>query len=467
MNKGFLMDLIIKNGTIVTAIDTYQADIGVADGTIAQIGRDLGHAGARIVDATGRYVFPGGVDTHVHLDTPVMGTVTADDYASGTIAAACGGTTSIVDFCFQAPGQSLADALSGWHAKAEGQAAVDYGFHIVVADPTEAVLRELAELPGQGITSFKLFMAYKDALMADDWTLLRVLEVARQHGALVMVHAENGDAAHLLQQRFLAAGHTSPKYHLLSRPPRIEAEAVARAIALAEIVGAPIFIVHMSCGEALDELARGRARGAQVFAETCPHYLYISDADFDRPGFEPAKYCYSPPPRPQANQALLWRALANGTLQSVGSDHAPFNFAGQKELGRDDFTKIPSGAPGIEERLMMIYQGVGAGRLTLNRFVELVATAPARLFGLYPEKGTIAIGSDADLLIWNPDAELTLAPAALHQHVDYTVYEGRRVRGLPETVILRGQVIVEGREFVGQIGGGRFLRRKRFRSSQF
>jgi dihydropyrimidinase len=456
------MDLIIKNGTIVTAVDTYQADIGVADSTIVQIGRDLGDAGARILDASGRYVFPGGVDTHVHLDTPVMGTVTADDYASGTIAAACGGTTSVVDFCFQMPGQSLADALSGWHAKAEGQAAVDYGFHIVVADPTEAALGELAGLPGQGITSFKLFMAYKDALMADDWTLIRVLELARQHGALVMVHAENGDAAHLLQQRFLAAGNTGPQYHLLSRPPRIEAEAVARAIALAEIVDAPLFIVHISCGEALDELARGRARGAQVFAETCPHYLYTSDADFERPGFEPAKYCYSPPPRPQANQALLWRALADGALQSVGSDHAPFNFVGQKELGRDDFTKIPSGAPGIEERLIMLYQGVDAGHLTLNRFVELVATAPARLFGLYPEKGTIAIGGDADLLIWNGMAELMLTPAALHQHVDYTVYQGRQVRGLPETVILRGQVIVEGREFVGQIGGGRFLRRRPF-----
>jgi dihydropyrimidinase len=457
------MDLIIRNGTIVTAIDTYQADIGVRGGKIAQIGRELSYdASTTVVDAGGRYVFPGGVDTHVHLDTPVMGTVTADDYLTGTIAAACGGTTSIVDFCFQVPGQSLADAIAGWQAKAEGRAAIDYGFHIVVADPTDAVLQELAVLPEQGITSFKLFMAYKDALMADDWTIIRVLEQARKHGALVMVHAENGDAAHLLQQRFLAAGKTAPKYHLLSRPPRIEAEAVARAIALAEIAGAPIFIVHLSCGEALEEVARGRSRGVQVFAETCPHYLYTSDADFDRPGFESAKYCYSPPPRPESNHALLWRALANGTLQSVGSDHAPFNFAGQKELGRDDFTKIPSGAPGIEERMMMIYQGVGQDRLTLNRFVELTATAPAKLFGLYPEKGTIAIGSDADLTIWNHTAELTLTASALHQNVDYTVYEGRRVRGLPETVLLRGEVIVENREFVGRAGTGRFIRRKRF-----
>jgi dihydropyrimidinase len=457
------MDLIIKNGTVVTASDTYQADIGVRDGTIAQIGHALSYGTrARVIDASGRYIFPGGVDTHVHLDTPVMGTVTADDYPSGTIAAACGGTTSIVDFCFQTPGQSLADALGGWHAKATGRAAIDYGFHIVVADATDAVLGELAQLPEQGITSFKLFMAYKDALMADDWTIVRVLEQAREHGALVMVHAENGAAAHLLQQRFLAAGQTGPKYHLLSRPPRIEAEAVARAIALAEIVDAPIFIVHLSCGAALEEIARGRARGVQVFAETCPHYLYTSEADFERPGFESAKYCYSPPPRQQSEHTLLWRALANDTLQSVGSDHAPFNFAGQKQLGRDDFTKIPSGAPGIEERLMMIYQGVSEGRLSLNRFVEVIATAPAKLFGLYPRKGTIAIGSDADLVIWNPTAELTLTPAALHQHVDYTVYAGRRVRGLPETVVLRGAVIVENRAFVGQVGAGQFLRRKRF-----
>jgi dihydropyrimidinase len=457
------MDLIIKNGTIVTAIDTYQAEIGVKGGKIVRIGRDLEHdATTQIVDADGRFIFPGGVDSHVHLDTPVMGTVTADDYRSGTIAAACGGTTTIIDFCFQMQGKRLADAIAGWHAKAAGKAAVDYGFHIVIADPTDAVLDELAELPEQGITSFKLFMAYKDALMADDWTIIRVLEQAKRHGALVLVHAENGDAAHLLQQRFLAAGHIGPKYHLLSRPPRIEAEAVARVIALAEIVEAPVFIVHMSCGEALDELVRGRARGVQVYAETCPHYLNTSEEDLDRPGFEGAKYCYSPPPRHQSQQAHLWRALANGTLQSVGSDHAPFNFAGQKELGRSDFTKIPSGAPGIEERLMMLYQGVNQGHLTLNRFVELVATAPARLFGLAPEKGTIAIGADADLVIWNPNAKLVLKPAVLHQNVDYTINEGREVRGLPETVVLRGEIIVESRGFVGRVGDGRFLRRNRF-----
>jgi dihydropyrimidinase len=454
------MDLIIKNGTIVTATDTYRADIGVRDGRIAQIGGELGGA-ERVIDAAGRYVLPGGVDPHVHLDTPVMGTVTADDYASGTVAAACGGTTTVVDFCFQMPGQSLADALAGWHARAEGQAAIDYGFHMVVADPTESVIAELADLPGQGITSFKLFMAYKGALMADDAAIIQVLDQARRHGALVLVHAENGDAAELLQRRVVEAGMSGPKAHLLSRPARIEADAVARIITLAELVGTPIYIVHMTCGEALEELARGRARGAPVVAETCPHYLNTSEADYDRPGFEAAKYCYSPPPRTPADQALLWRALANGALQAVGSDHAPFNFVGQKDLGRDDFTKIPMGAPGVEERLMIMYQGVNEGRITLNRFVELVSTAPARLLGLAPAKGAIAVGADADLVIWNPDAELTLSAGVLHQRVDYTVNDGRTVRGLPETVLLRGELIVEWREFVGRLGAGRFIKRAR------
>ena len=455
------MDLIIKNGTIVTASDTFRADISIVGGRVAQIGAELAAGDARVIDAAGRYVLPGGVDPHVHLDTPVMGTVTADDYPSGTIAAACGGTTTVVDFCFQMPGQSLADALAGWHARAEGRAAIDYGFHMVVADPTDAAIAELADLPAQGVTSFKLFMAYKGALMADDAAIIRVLEQAQRHGALVLVHAENGDAAELLQRRVIAAGISGPKAHLLSRPPRIEADAVARIITLAELVGTPIYIVHMTCADALEELARGRARGAPVVAETCPHYLNTSEADFDRPGFEAAKYCYSPPPRTPADQERLWAALANGTLQAVGSDHAPFNFLGQKDLGRDDFTKIPMGAPGVEERMIMLYQGVNAGRLSLNRFVELTATAPARLLGMAPAKGTIAVGADADLVLWNPDAELTLMASVLHQRVDYTVNEGRAVRGLPETVLLRGEVIVERREFVGRIGAGRFIRRTR------
>src|SRR5262245_37445881 len=393
---------------------------------------------------------------------PFGGTVTADDWASGTRAAACGGTTSIVDFCIPAKGQSLVDALKVWHAKAEGKAAIDYGFHSVIVEMPDPVYRELPGLPDHGVTSFKLFMAYKGALMSDDWTLVRALEQGGRHGALVMVHAENGDAVYLLQQQLMAAGKTDPKYHATSRPPRVEAEATARAIALAETVGAPLYVVHVTCAEALEEIERARARGVRVLAETCTQYLYFTEADLDRPNFEGAKWVFTPPLRGPHQADLLWRALANGALQAVTSDHCSFNFEGQKELGRDDFTKIPNGGPGIEERLTMIYQGVDTGKISLNRFVELVATGPARIFGLYPRKGTIAVGSDADLVVWNPEAEATITNGLLHHRVDYTLYEGMRVRGRPETVTLRGEVIVEGGRYVGTPGSGRFQARAAF-----
>lgn len=456
------MDLIIQNGLVVTAADTYRADIGIANGKIVQIGSELSPApGTRTIDASERYVFPGGVDTHTHLDSPSQGLLTADDFLSGTIAAACGGTTSIVDFCFQKHGGSLAAALEDWHTRAGGKAVIDYGFHIVVVDMTEAVYAELAELPAAGVTSFKIFMAYKNGPMVDDLTLCRALEQARDHGAQVLVHAENGDLAYLLQQRLLAEGKTAPRYHAVSRPPRVEAEATARAIALAETLDAPIFIVHVSCAEALEEVVRGRSRGVRVLAETCTHYLYTSEEDLARPGFEGGKYVFTPPPRHKDQQDVLWRALASNALQSVSSDHSTFNFQGQKDLGRGDFTKIPNGAPGIEERLMGVYQGVHTGRISLNRFVELVATAPAKMFGLYPEKGTIAIGSDADLVLWNPNAELAITQPALHHRVDYTLFEGMTMRGVPETVLLRGNVIVEQRQFVGLPGSGQYLKRRK------
>ena len=458
------MDLIIRNGTVVTASETYQADIGVSGEVIVQIGRDLAaDASTRVIDATGKLVLPGGVDTHTHLDSGNQGVHTADDFRSGSIAAACGGTTTVVDFCFQRAGQSLAEALAAWDALATGRSVVDYGYHMVVTDLTDSVAEELAELPSRGIASFKIFMAYKGRSMVDDYTLARTLQIARDHQALVMVHAENGDAIYLLQRQCLAAGQTEPRFHAASRPPRTEAEATARAIALAEVIGAPIFIVHVSCAEALDEIARGRARGVTVLAETCPQYLYLTADDLARPGFEGAKYVFTPPPRTSDQQAALWSALRQGALQAVTSDHSPFNYVGGKDRGKDDFTLIPNGAPGVEERLMLLLQGVWAGTLSLNRFVELTATGPARIFGLGPAKGTIAVGGDADLSIWNPNAELTLTKAALRQNVDYTMYEGRTVRGVPETVLLRGQVIVEGREFVGGPGIGRFLKRHPFR----
>jgi dihydropyrimidinase len=453
------MDLIVRNGTVVTATDTYQADIGISNGKVVQIGAGLAADDARVIDATDCYVMPGGVDVHTHLDSPSFGVVTVDDFRTGTIAAACGGTTSIVDFCMQAHGQSLADALAEWHAKAGGKASIDYGFHSVVTDMNDSVFEELATLPEQGVTSFKLFMAYKYMAMIDDLTLIRSLEQAKKVGALVMVHAENGDAAYWLQNKFVAEGKTEPKYHATTRPPRVEAEATARAIAMAEIVDAPLYVVHLSCQEALDEVLRGRLRGVDVQAETCTQYLYITEDDLDRPNFEGAKYVFTPPARQKHQHEVLWQALANGSLQAVSSDHAPWSFAEQKIRGRDDFSKIPNGGPGIEERVMMVYQGVNEGRLTLNRFVDLVATSPARMFGLYPQKGTIAVGSDADILIWDPNAEMTVTQSALHHAVDYTLYEGQSIKGLPRTVTLRGNVIVENREFVGEPGAGQFLHR--------
>lgn len=453
------MDLIIRNGTVVTASDTYQADIGISQGKIAMIGAGLTSDGEREIDATDCYVMPGGVDVHTHLSSPSFGFVTMDDFRTGTIAAACGGTTSIVDFCMQAHGQSLADALADHHAIATGIASIDYGFHSVVTDMTESVFDELATLPSQGITSFKLFMAYKFMTQIDDLTLIRALDQARTAGALVMVHAENGDAAYWLQKKFVAEGKTEPKYHATTRPPRVEAEATARAIAMAEIVGTPIYIVHLTCQEALDEVTRGRARGVQVLAETCTQYLYTSLEDLERPDFQGAKYVFTPPVRTKDQHDVLWRALAGGSLQAVSSDHSPWSFVTQKSRGRDDFSQIPNGGPGIEERVIMVYQGVNAGRISLNRFVDIVATTPARLFGLGDRKGSIAVGSDADLLIWDPNAELTITQDHLHHNSDYTLYEGQTVRGLPRTVTLRGKVIVQDREFVGEVGQGEFLHR--------
>jgi dihydropyrimidinase len=457
------MDTLVKHGTVVTAAGISRADVAIKDGTVAVIGADLEGAGARFIDASGCYVIPGGVDVHTHLDTPGFDTVTADDFETGTRAAACGGTTTIVDFCQQAHGQSLADALRVWHEKAAGKASVDYGFHIIIRDMNDAVEAELGRLPDEGVTSFKLFMAYKGMLGVDDLALVRALEQARKAGALVMVHAENGDAAYFLQQKYMAAGKTAPKYHADTRPPRVEAEATARAIALAEIVGTSIYIVHLTCRESLEEVVRGRARGVDALAETCTHYLYVTKDDLDREGFEGAKYVFTPPARSREDHEALWHALAHRTLELVSSDHASWNYRGDKELGRGDFTKIPNGAPGIEERLMLVYQGVDQGRLTLPQFVDATATRPAQIFGLFPRKGTIAVGSDADLVIWDPQRERTLRQSALHHAVDYTLYEGMAVRGAPRTVMVRGELLVEDETFIGPPGTGQFLRRQKYR----
>jgi dihydropyrimidinase len=456
------MDLVVKGGTVVTATDTYRADVGVSNGKIAEISHEVRPDGARVLDASGKLVIPGGIDPHTHLDTPSFNTTTADDYRTGTVAAACGGTTTVINFLFQQKDTSLLDTVNYYRPHAEGQAVIDYGFHTMVMDVSGSTLDDLGPLAAAGITSIKIFMAYRGMLMLDDHAILKVFDRAAQEHMLVMVHAENGDAADVMQQKLLAQGKTEPKWHAASRPPRVEAEATNRAAALAELIGNALYFVHVSCAEAVEEIDRARARGVPAMGETCTHYLYFTEEDLDRPDFEGAKWVYTPPARTQTQPQAMWRALASNDLQLVGSDHAAFNFKDAKTLGRDNFAEIPNGAPGIEERLMGVYQGVSEGKLSLNRWVEVTSTQAAKIFGLYPEKGTIAVGTDADLVLWDPNAELKVTQSALHHAVDYTLYEGRTFRGVPHTVTLRGQVIVENRQPVGPPGTGRFLARKRF-----
>jgi dihydropyrimidinase len=395
---------------------------------------------------------------------PFGGTVTIDDVESGQTAAAFGGTTCHVDFCIQGKGQSFADALAAWHAKAEGKQLIDMGYHIAVTDLTgEGALDELATLPDQGVTSYKLFMAYKGALMVDDETLFRTMEVAAKTGALVMVHAENGDAIDVLVQQALAAGHTEPHWHALTRPPETEGEATNRAIQLARVAGSPLYVVHVSCKESVEPIATARAKGWNVWGETCTQYFFVDYTFLERPNFEGAKYVYTPPPRDKANQDVLWDAVRTDVLSAISTDHCAFSWDGQKTLGRDDFSKIPNGGPGIENRLQMIHEfGVRAGRISLNRMVELLATNPAKLFGLYPRKGTVAVGSDADLVIFDPDRKHTITAAKQHSKTDYNLYEGTEVTGTPEVVLLRGNVLVENDELVASPGIGRYVPRARF-----
>ncbi len=454
-------DTIIVNGRVATAADTYTSDVAITEGKIAAIGQSLPRENAKhIIDAAGKYVFPGGIDVHTHLDMPFGGTTSADDFETGTRAAAFGGTTTLIDFAIQYKGQTLRTAFDTWMQKASGKAVCDYAFHCIITDLADAQLGEMNALVREGVTSFKLFMAYPGVFMLDDGSIFKALRAASKNGGLVCMHAENGGAIDVIVQQALAEGKKAPKYHALTRPTTAEAEAVSRAIALAEMAGAPLYIVHLSCNDALEKVREARDRGLPVYAETCPQYLYLSLENMDAPGFEGAKYVFTPPLREKWNQEKLWNGLKTDHLQVVSTDHCPFCFKEQKELGRDDFTKIPNGGPGIEHRMSLIYSGgVAGGRFSVNRFVELVATTPAKLFGLYPRKGTIAIGSDADLVIFDPNRKHTISAKTHHMRVDYSMFEGIEVTGMPDAVLSRGRVVVENDKFLGRAGAGEFLKR--------
>jgi dihydropyrimidinase len=454
------MRTLIKSGTVVTATDMYRGDVLVEEEKIAVIGTSLDIHADRIIDAAGKYVLPGGIDVHTHLDMPFGGSTSADDFESGTTAAAFGGTTSIVDFAIQYRGQTLHHAWETWMQKAEGKAVIDYGFHMIITELNDQVEAEMDALVRQGLTSFKLFMAYPGVFMLDDASIFKALLRTGKNGGTICMHAENGGVIDVLVQRALAEGKTAPKYHALTRPARAEAEATHRAIALAEIADVPVYIVHLSAAEALDMVTEARDRGLPAFAETCPQYLFLSYENYEEPGFSGAKYVMSPPLREKATQDQLWRGLACNDLQVVSTDHCPFCMKEQKELGRNDFSKIPNGAPGVETRMSLVYDGgVGPGRISLNRFVELTSTSPAKIFGLFPRKGTIAPGSDADIVVFDPNRTITLAAKTLHMKVDYSPYEGRQVTGATDTVLSRGRMIVENGVFVGRAGGGAFLKR--------
>src|SRR5438105_9983199 len=456
-------DTIIANGTVVTASDTYQADIALQDGKIAAIGTNMPRDSARqVLNAGKKLIFPGGIDVHTHLDMPFAGTTSSDDFETGSRAAAFGGTTTLIDFAIQYKGQSLRTAFDAWMQKAS-KAVSDYGLHCIVTDFHDAQFEEMPQLVREGITTFKLFMAYPGVFMLDDATIFKALRAAARHGALICMHAENGGAIDVIVQQALAEGKRAPKYHALTRPTTAEAEATGRAIALAEMAGAPVYIVHLSCNEALEKVREARDRGLPAYAETCPQYLYLSIENFDVPGFEGAKYVFTPPLREKWHQEKLWQGLAKDTLQVVSTDHCPFCFKEQKELGKDDFTKIPNGGPGIEHRLSLIYTGGVHGKhFSPNRFVQLVSTAPAKLFGLYPRKGTIAVGSDADLVLFDPHQEEVISAKTHHMRVDYSMFEGIKIKGSPKTVFSRGRAVIDSGKFVGRPGSGQFLRRNTY-----
>ena len=468
------MRTVITNGTVVTADQTVAADVLIEDDKIVAIAAPGSHdwleGAPAVIDAKGKYVVPGGVDVHTHFELPFGGTFVSDSFESGTRAAAFGGTTTVVDFAVQVKGETIRDGFEAWMAKAEGNCAIDYGFHMIVGDINDSSLKEMSAMVDEGVSSFKLFMAYPGVLYSDDGEIFRAMQQAAVDGTTIMMHAENGIAIDVLREQAVQRGETDPKYHSITRPPSTESEAVHRAITLAELAGAPLYVVHMSAKEAVAELTVARDRGLNVFGETCPHYLHLSVEDHvSLPGFEGAKYVCSTPIRfkEEGHQEYLWNALARGDLQVVSTDHACFFYdddeqmGRQKRLGEGNFTLIPNGLPGVEERFNVMYQsGVVEGRFDINRWVDLVATAPAKMFGLYPRKGTIAVGSDADLVVYDPQASFVYsAPGTIHGNIDYTAYEGMEINAKVDKVLSRGRVIVDGDRYVGTKGDGTYLKR--------
>jgi dihydropyrimidinase len=459
------MRTLIHGGTVVTAEGSYRADVVVDGETIAEIGKGLvdspgnGTGPDKTIDAAGKYVIPGAIDVHTHMELPFGGTFAKDTFETGTRAAAWGGTTTIVDFAVQSRGKSLREGLDAWHAKADGNCAIDYGFHMIMSDVNDATLAEMDALVADGVTTFKLFTAYPGVFFSDDGAIFRAMQQTGKNGGLIMMHAENGLAIDVVAAEAVAGGQTDPYYHGVVRYPIFEGEATNRVIRLAEAAGVPVYIVHLSARDALNEVRAARDRGAAAFAETCPQYLFLSLDDLGN-GFEGAKFVCSPPLRPKDHWEELWRGLAKDDLQVVSTDHCPFDFEGQKELGRGDFRKIPNGLPGVENRVDLLHDGgVVGGRITRERWVELVSTAPARMFGLYPRKGAVAVGSDADLVVYDPAATHTLGASSHHMNVDYSCYEGREVTGAAVAVLSRGKTIIENGAYVGAKGDGTFLRR--------
>jgi dihydropyrimidinase len=453
---------LIKGGLVISASGEVMADVLVDAERVAALvapGSGLADNADRVIDAAGKYVIPGGVDAHTHMEMPFGGTYASDTFETGTRAAAWGGTTTIIDFAIQSVGHSLREGLDAWHAKADGNCAIDYGFHMIISDVDEQSMKEMDVLVGEGVTSFKMFMAYPGVFYSDDGKILRAMQQGAANGALTMMHAENGIAIDVLVQQALAAGRTDPRYHGDVRHALLEAEATHRAIQLARVAGSPLYVVHVSAQEAVAEIAGARDSGLPVFAETCPQYLFLSTDELARPDFEGAKYVCSTPLRPKENQAALWRGLRTDDLSVVSTDHCPFCFKGQKELGRGDFSKIPNGMPGVENRMDLLHQAVVDGHIGRRRWVELASTAPARMFGLHPRKGTVAPGADADIVVYDPGAEQVLSAQTHHMNVDYSAYEGTTVRGRVDTVLSRGEVILAGGEYTGRPGRGNYLRR--------